>query len=406
MALVVQKYGGSSVADPKKVMKVAQRIINTKEKGNSVIVVLSAQGDTTDNLIKMAKEINPNPSDREMDMLISTGEQMSIAILAMAIDKLRHPVISLNASQIGIKTDNIHSKAKIEHIDGGRIREELDKGNIVIVAGFQGIDHNNDITTLGRGGSDTTAVALAAALKADVCEIYTDVEGVYTADPRLIPDAIKLNEISYDEMLEMASLGARVLHNRAVELAKKYSVPLVVRSSFNYEEGTLVRELEGMEKMVVLGVAHDTNAARIAVIGIKDKPGMAYKLFKILSDANIDVDVIIQSIGREEDKDISFTVSEDNLDRALELIKENLNLLGARDVKYRDDVAKISIIGAGMANNPGIATLMFEALAEEGININMISTSEIKITCLIDEKDVEKAVKSIHKKFKLDESNN
>ncbi|MGI6113570.1 MAG: aspartate kinase [Mahellales bacterium] len=404
MALIVQKYGGSSVADAKKVMNVAKRIVRERDKGNSVVAVVSAQGDTTDHLIKMAKEINPNPSKREMDMLLSTGEQISISILAMAIESLGYPVISLTGPQVGIKTSSMYSNARIRSIDSTRITKELDEKKIVIVAGFQGVDKYDNITTLGRGGSDTTAVALAAALKADFCEIYTDVDGVYTADPRLVPQASKLKYISYDEMLELASLGARVLHNRSVELAKKYGVLLVVKSSFNDNEGTYVKEVEKMEdKMVVTGVAHDTDVARIAVIGIQDKPGMAYKLFNLLAKENIDVDVIIQSIGREKDKDISFTVNKSNLEKALKLIKENLDYLEARDVKHKDDVAKISIVGAGMANNPGVAALMFEALAEADINIGMITTSEIKVSCLIDEAEVEKAVKAIHDKFKLDE---
>jgi aspartate kinase len=404
LALIVQKYGGSSVADAKKVMNVAKRIVRERDKGNSVVAVVSAQGDTTDHLIKMAKEINPNPSKREMDMLLSTGEQISISILAMAIESLGYPVISLTGPQVGIKTSSMYSNARIRSIDSTRITKELDEKKIVIVAGFQGVDKYDNITTLGRGGSDTTAVALAAALKADFCEIYTDVDGVYTADPRLVPQASKLKYISYDEMLELASLGARVLHNRSVELAKKYGVLLVVKSSFNDNEGTYVKEVEKMEdKMVVTGVAHDTDVARIAVIGIQDKPGMAYKLFNLLAKENIDVDVIIQSIGREKDKDISFTVNKSNLEKALKLIKENLDYLEARDVKHKDDVAKISIVGAGMANNPGVAALMFEALAEADINIGMITTSEIKVSCLIDEAEVEKAVKAIHDKFKLDE---
>ncbi len=403
MALIVQKYGGSSVADAKKVMNIAKRIVRERDKGNSVVAVVSAQGDTTDHLIKMAKEINPNPPKREMDVLLSTGEQISISLLAMAIESLGYPVISLTGPQVGIKTSSMYSNARIKAIDSTRITKELDEKKIVIVAGFQGVDKYDNITTLGRGGSDTTAVALAAALKADFCEIYTDVDGVYTADPRLVPEASKLKYISYDEMMELASLGARVLHNRSVELAKKYRVPLVVKSSFNDNEGTYVKEVEKMEdKVVVTGVVHDTDVARIAVIGIQDKPGMAYKLFNLLAKENIDVDVIIQSIGRERDKDISFTVNKSNLEKALKLIKENLDYLEARDVKHKDDVAKVSIVGAGMANNPGVAALMFEALAEADINIGMISTSEIKVSCLIDEAEVEKAVKAIHDKFKLD----
>ncbi|MDK2992713.1 MAG: aspartate kinase [Clostridiales bacterium] len=402
MSLIVQKYGGSSVANAERVMNVARRIKAAKEAGNDIVVVVSAQGDTTDHLMDMAMEINSNPSKRELDMLLSTGEQISIALLAMAIEALGLPVISLTGRQVGIKTSNLHTNARIEAIDGSRIRKELDGGKIVIVAGFQGMDDNDDITTLGRGGSDTTAVALAAALNADMCEIYTDVDGVYTADPRLVPEARKLADISYDEMLEMASLGAKVLHNRSVELAKNFNVPLVVKCSFNSNDGTYVREESIVEKMVIKGVAHDVDIARIAVIGVADKPGMAHKLFKALADQGINVDIILQSIGRGGTKDISFTVSKSNLKQAVDIIKGLLDELGATDVKYAEDIAKISVVGAGMANNPGIASLMFEALAEEGINIEMISTSEIKISCLIPKEDIERAVKAVHKKFQLD----
>lgn len=402
MALIIQKYGGSSVANAECVMRVAKRIKATKEAGNDVVIVLSAQGDTTDHLMDMALEINPNPSKRELDMLLSTGEQISIALLAMAIESLGLPVISLTGQQVGIKTSNLHTNARIEAIDGSRIRRELEQGKIVIVAGFQGMDDNDDITTLGRGGSDTTAVALAAALHADMCEIYTDVDGVYTADPRIVPEARKLADISYDEMLEMASLGAKVLHNRSVELAKNFNVPLVVKSSFNNNDGTYVREEAIVEKMVIKGVAHDTDIARIAVIGVPDKPGMAYKLFKALADNGINVDIILQSIGRGGTKDISFTVSKSNLKQAVDIINNILDEIGANSVEYTEDIAKISVVGAGMANNPGVAATMFEALAEEGINIQMISTSEIKISCLIPKEDIERAVKAVHKKFNLD----
>ncbi|HHW71321.1 MAG TPA: aspartate kinase [Clostridiales bacterium] len=401
MGLIVQKYGGSSIANAQKLMNVARRIVETYEEGNQMVVVVSAQGDTTDILIEKAREISKSPSSRELDMLLSTGEQMSIALLAMAIGELGYNAVSLTGAQVGIKTTSDYCNARIETIDSSRIRRELDDGNIVIVAGFQGIDCDNNITTLGRGGSDTTAVALAVVLDADRCEIFTDVDGIYTADPRIVKDARKLKEISYDEMLELASLGAKVLHNRSVELAKKYNVKLVVRSSLNNNSGTEVMGMSEMEKMVVRGVAHDYDIAQISVVGVPDEPGMAYRLFKKLADENINVDIIIQSTARDDTRDISFTVSKENRDKAVNIIEENLDNLNAKNVLYSDDVAKVSIVGAGMVENPGIACMMFEALAEENINIHMISTSEIKISCLIKPDDVERAITSIHKKFKL-----
>lgn len=403
MALIVQKYGGSSVANAERVMNVADRIVKTYRAGHQVVVVVSAQGDTTDHLIDMAVEINPNPSKREMDMLLATGEQISIALLAMAIDSLGYPSISLTGPQVGIKTSSIYSNARIEHICGARVRRELEQNKIVIVAGFQGLDEDENITTLGRGGSDTTAVALAAALDADYCEIYTDVDGVYTADPRVVPDARKMKEITFGEMLELASLGARVLHNRSVELACKYNVHLVVRSSLNNNDGTVVKEDNEMEKMLVRGVAHDTEIARVAVIAVRDIPGVAYQLFKMLADSSINVDIILQSIGRNGTKDISFTIAKAQLKDTIDLINQNLEVIGAKDVSFSNDVAKVSIVGAGMANHPGVAALMFEALAEAQININMISTSEIKISCLVAREDAEAAVQAVHKKFRLDE---
>ncbi|WP_039767283.1 aspartate kinase [Caldicellulosiruptor sp. F32] len=401
MGIVVQKYGGTSVADKERIFRAARRAVAEYEKGNKVVVVVSAQGDTTDELIEKAKEINENPSKREMDMLLSTGEQISIALMAMAIEKLGYPVISLTGWQAGIKTDSNYSNARIKEIDTERLQRELDKRNIVVVAGFQGINKYDDITTLGRGGSDTTAVALAAALKADKCEIYTDVDGVYTADPRIVPNASKLKEISYDEMLELATLGAKVLHNRSVELAKKYNIPLVVRSSFNDNEGTIVKEVSSVEKLLVSGVACDKDIARVAVIGVENVPGKAFQIFSLLAKENINVDIILQSIGREKTKDISFTVSKSNLKQTLDVLTKNLHVIGAKDITYADNVAKVSIVGAGMVNNPGVAATMFEALYDAGINIEMISTSEIKISVLIDEKDAEKAVRAIHDKFKL-----
>lgn len=403
MALIVQKYGGSSVANPERVFNVASRIIDAYKEGNSVVVAVSAQGDTTDELIEKAKEINENPSKRELDMLLSTGEQISIALLAMAIEKLGYHVISLTGVQAGIKTDSNYGNSRIKTIDTERIFNELDRKNIVIVAGFQGINKYEDITTLGRGGSDTTAVALAAALKADLCEIYTDVDGVFTADPRIVKNASKLDDISYDEMLELASLGANVLHNRSVELAKKYNVNMVVRSSLNKTEGTVIKEVGNVEKMLVRGVARDTDIARVAVMRIEDRPGMAFKLFSLLAKEKISVDVILQSIGREETKDISFTVKKSDLKKTLDIINANLGAIGAKEVKYSEKYAKISIVGAGMVNNPGVASMMFEALYDEDINIHMITTSEIKISVLVDIADADRAVNAVHDKFKLGE---
>ncbi|NLM13652.1 MAG: aspartate kinase [Epulopiscium sp.] len=399
--LIVQKFGGSSVANVERVFNVAKRIIETYKQGNDVVVVLSAQGDTTDELIAKAHEIDLHPSRREMDMLISTGEQISVALMAMAIQKLGYPAVSLNAFQVGMYTNRTHSNARLKKIHTERIEAELDRKNIVLVTGFQGINRFEDITTLGRSGSDTTAVALAAALKADKCEIYTDVDGVYTADPRVVKNARKLKEISYDEMLELASLGAKVLHNRSVEIAKKYNVELVVRSSLTNAEGTVVKEVCNMEKMLVSGVAGDKNVARISVIGVEDTPGKAFELFSLLAKHKISVDIILQSIGRDGTKDISFTVARDDLHDALKLINENKERLTAKDVVYSDKIAKVSIVGAGMATNPGVAAMMFEAMYNAGININMISTSEVKISVLIDEKYTEDAMNAIHEQFRL-----
>lgn len=401
MGLIVQKYGGSSVRDAERVMNVANRIVEAYDAGNDVVVAVSAQGDTTDDLIEKAKEINPNASKREMDMLLSTGEQISISLLAMAIEKIGRPVVSLTGWQVGVHTDSRYSNARIKHINSERIRSELDKKRIVIVAGFQGINKYEDITTLGRGGSDTSAVALAAILGADVCEIYTDVDGVYTADPRIVPNAYKLDDISYDEMLELASLGANVLHNRSVELAKKYHVKLAVKSSLNKVEGTYVKEVNQVEKMLVRGVTRDNDCARIALCGVEDTPGKAFQVFSMLSKKGISVDLIIQSIGNGVKKDISFTVTEEDLPAALEALEENRNLVNAEDVKWTKDVSKVSIVGAGMMNNAGVATTMFEALYNANINISMIATSEIKISVLVDQKEAERAVAAIHDKFML-----
>ncbi|WP_370782011.1 aspartate kinase [Eubacterium ventriosum] len=399
--LIVQKFGGSSVANAERVFNVAKRIIETYDKGNDVVVVLSAQGDTTDDLLAKAAEINENASKRELDMLLSTGEQQSVALMAMAIQKLGRNAISLNAAQVGIESTSTYSNAKIKRICTERIQNELDRKNIVIVTGFQGINKYDDVTTLGRGGSDTSAVALASVLHADLCEIYTDVDGVYTADPRIVKDAQKLNEISYDEMLELASLGAKVLHNRSVEMAKKYNINLVVRSSLTREEGTIVKEECKMEKMLISGVASDKDIARISVIGIKNEPGKAFEIFSLMARERISVDIILQSIGRNNTKDISFTVHKADLKQAIAVLEANKERLKVDEIVFTDDVAKLSIVGAGMATNTGVASLMFEALFDAGININMISTSEIKISVLIDEKDVEAATIAVHDKFRI-----
>ena len=399
MALIVQKYGGTSVKDAERVMNVARRITDAYKAGNNVVVAVSAQGDTTDDLIEKAKEINPNASKREMDMLLSTGEQISIALLAMAIEKLGCPVISLTGWQAGVRTDSKYGVARIKTIDTERLHMELDRRRIIIVAGFQGINKYDDITTLGRGGSDTSAVALAAALNADVCEIYTDVDGVYTTDPRICKNAYKLDEISYDEMLELASLGANVLHYRSVEMAKKYNVKMSVRSSLNNNEGTYVKEDSQVEKMLVRGVTRDNDCARIALCGVEDTPGKAFQVFEMISKAGISVDLILQSIGDGKSKDISFTVAEGDLDATMKLLEEKKDIIKAREIKSTSDVSKVSIVGAGMVNNAGVAAKMFEALSDAHINIKMIATSEIKISVLVAQKDAENAVVAVHDKF-------
>lgn len=399
MGLVVQKYGGTSVKNAERVMNVARRITDTYKAGNNVVVAVSAQGDTTDDLIEKGKEINPNASKREMDMLLATGEQISISLLAMAIEKLGYPVISLTGWQAGVRTDSKYGAARIKTIDTERIQMELDRRRIVIVAGFQGLNKYDDITTLGRGGSDTSAVALAAALNADVCEIYTDVDGVYTTDPRICGNAFKLEEISYDEMLELASLGANVLHNRSVEMAKKYNVKLSVRSSLNNNEGTYVKEVSQVEKMLVRGVTRDNDCARIALCGVENAPGKAFQIFEMIAKAGISVDLIIQSIGDGQSKDISFTVTEEELDATLALLEANKTIVNAREIKSSKDVSKVSIVGAGMVNNSGVAAKMFEALYDAHINIKMIATSEIKISVLVAQDEAERAVNAIHDKF-------
>ena len=401
LGLIVQKFGGSSVADAAKVINVAERVTETYKAGNQVIVVVSAQGDTTDDLITKANEINPDASKREMDVLLSSGEQISIALLAMAIEKIGCPVVSLTGWQAGFNTNAASGNARINNIDTERMQSELDRRNIIVVAGFQGLDKYDNITTLGRGGSDTSAVAIAAAMRADKCEIYTDVDGVYTADPRICKDAKKLDEITYDEMLELASLGANVLHNRSVEMAKKYNVKLEVKSSFERVPGTLVKEVVSVEKMLIRGVTRDNDVARIAVVGLENTPGIAFRVFSQLAQENINVDMILQSVGREGTKDIAFTVTRENEAKTLEVLEGLKDILNYKEVNHRDDLSKVSIVGAGMVNNPGVAAKMFEALFDNDINIHMISTSEIKVSVLIKLENAEKAVKVIHDKFNI-----
>ncbi len=399
MAVIVKKFGGSSVANAERVMNVARIITDEYKKGNSVVTVVSAQGDTTDDLIDKAKEINPQGSRREMDMLLSAGEQISIALLAMAIQKLGFPVVSLLGWQAGFVTDSNYSFARIKRVDTERITAELEKKNIVIVAGFQGLDKYDNVTTLGRGGSDTSAVAIAASIRADRCQIYTDVDGVYTADPRLVKDAQKMDEITYDEMLELATLGAQVLNNRSVEMAKKHSVVLEVLSSLENKPGTIVKEVAKMEKMLIKGVARDDKVICVSIIGLTDNPGIAFKVFNQLGKRNVNIDIILQSVGRNGTKDITFTVHEDQRAETMEAIEACREFLSFQEVKIDDQVSKVSIVGAGMETHPGVASKMFEALSDAGINIRMISTSEIKISVLIDKAQSERAVNAVHAKF-------
>lgn len=397
--LIVKKFGGSSVANKTRIFRVAERCIEDYRAGHDVVVVLSAMGDTTDDLIAMAHSIHANPKKRELDMLLTTGEQVSVSLMAMAMQSLDVPAVSLNAFQVQMHSTDRYGNARFKRIDTDRITHELDSRKIVIVTGFQGVNKYDDLTTLGRGGSDTTAVALAAALHADRCEIFTDVDGVYTADPRIVKNAMKLDEVTYDEMLELASLGAKVLHNRSVEMAKKYGVELVVRSSLNRSEGTVIKEKVKMEKMLITGVAADMNTARISVIGVDDQPGTAFRIFNTLAKNNMNVDIILQSVGRDGTKDISFTVSEDDLDEAIHILEDHKEALTIKEITSNRDVAKISVVGAGMMSNPGVAAKMFETLYNARININMIATSEIRITVLVDKKDVEKALNAVHDGF-------
>lgn len=403
MALVVQKYGGSSVADADKINNVARRIVATKEKGNEVVVVVSAMGKTTDELIQLARKINPKPQDRELDVLLSTGEIVSSTLMAMALHNMGYKAISLSGPQAGIETDSVYGKARITHIEPKRIVKELEKGNIVIVAGFQGLTKDKDVTTLGRGGSDTTAVALAAALKAQIAEIYTDVEGVFTADPRIVPEAHKLKEIGYEEMLELATLGAKVMHSRAVELGQVYNMPILVASSFNDKPGTIIHGGIPMEiRNKVRGIAHDLNVAKVTVVGVPDRPGIASAVFEALAKANISVDTIVQNASINKITDLTFTVARGDLDKAMSLIKPIAKSIGAKDCVSDSTLAKISIVGTGMQNTPGYASGMFRALSEQNINIQLITTSEIKITCIIAEDKAKEAVKALHKSFDLE----
>ncbi|MFC1985581.1 aspartate kinase [Chloroflexota bacterium] len=403
MALVVQKYGGTSVADARRIKNVARRIAATKDKGNRVVVVVSAMGDATDELVNLAYQVTERPSERELDVLLSTGEIVSSTLLAMALREMSYDAISLTGAQAGIQTDTSHSRARILKVESKRVVKELEKGKIVIVAGFQGITEEMDVTTLGRGGSDTTAVALAASLGAGMCQIYTDVEGVYTADPRLVPEAKRLSEIGYEEMLELASYGARVMHPRAVELGELFNVPILVASSFNDNPGTLIHGGASMEvRNKVRSIAHDLDVAKITVVGVPDRPGIAAALFEPLAKSNISVDTIVQNASIDNITDLTFTVARSQLDKAMKVAEPIAKAIGARECLSDAKLGKVSIIGTGMQNTPGYAARMFEALSEQGINIQLITTSEIRITCIIEEPKVKDAVRALHRAFKLD----
>lgn len=399
--LVVKKYGGTSVADRERILRCAESCARQYKEGNQVIVVLSAMGKMTDELIDRAHEISTAPSKRELDMLLAVGEQISVSLMAMALESMKIPCISLNGFQVPVYTTSSYGNARIKRIDTERIEHELEEKKIVIVTGFQGVNKYQDIVTLGRGGSDTTAVALAAALHADICEINTDVEGIFSADPRIVEKARKIDEITYDEMLDLASLGAGVLHNRSVEMAKKYGIRLIVRSSFSMEDGTVVKERVKMERTLISGVAVDKNTDRISVIGMKNEIGSEFKLFRLLSDNGINVDLIIQSLSSEFTKDVSFTIRDEDLETTLALLRENQDILGYGDLEYHTEMAKLSIVGAGMMSNPGVAARLFECLNNEGINIGMITTSEIRITVMVKEKEVVRAANAVHEMFHL-----
>ena len=402
MSIIVKKFGGTSVGDTTKIKNVAKRIVGSIEKGNQVVVAVSAMGGTTDKLVALAHEVSPSPLERELDMLLSTGEQVSIALLAMAVSDLGYEAISLTGNQVGILTDGFYSNARIVSINNQRILDELKVGKVVILAGFQGVTIDGEITTLGRGASDTTAVAIAASLNADRCEIYTDVDGIYTADPRIVKSARKLDRITHDEMLEMAGLGAKVLHSRSVELAKKFQVPLMVRSSFHEGDGTIiVKESEIMEQVVVSGVTSNKDQAKISLIGIEDKPGVAAEIFNIVAEQHINIDMIIQNVGRDGTTDLSFTVPEKDLSKAVKVIQDLSDQIKIATLETDSDISKVSVVGIGMVSHVGIASKMFSALAEQNINIQMISTSEIKISCVIDQTQTDKAVEVIHDSFDL-----
>lgn len=402
MAIIVHKYGGTSVADPERIKNVARRVAKAKQAGDDIVVVVSAMGDTTDDLIALAGKVSGDPSDRELDMLMSTGEQITAALLAMALHDIGLGAISFTGPQVGIITDSSHREAKILEISTKRIRDELARGNVVVVAGFQGVDAEDNITTLGRGGSDTTAVALAAALKADACKIYKDVDGVFTADPRIVPDARKLDRISHEEMLELASLGAQVLHSRAVEFAKKYGVKVEVLSSFNEKSGTvLTEEVSDMEDMVIRGVTVDRGEAKLTILHVPDRPGVAATIFGAMADANVNVDMIIQNVSAEGFTDVSFTVSRSDLKKAVAALQKVSAEIGAKGVTSDDDIAKVSVVGVGMKSHKGVASTMFSSLAKNKINIEMISTSEIKISCVVSTKDADRAARALHAAFGL-----
>lgn len=404
MSLIVQKYGGSSAADAEKIKNIARRAIATEEKGNKVVVVISAMGDTTDELIDLAHQITSQPDEREMDFLLSTGEIISSTLLAIAVKSFGHKAISLSGGQAGIQTDGIHSQARIRSIAPHRILKELDRGNIVTVAGFQGVTEDNDITTLGRGGSDTTAVALAVSLKADMCHIYTDVDGVFTADPRLVPEALKLKEIDYEEMMELATYGAKVMHPRAVEIGQIYNMPILVASSFNDSPGTVIHGGSQMEvRNKVRGIAHDLNVAKVTILAVPDRPGVATAIFEPLAEAKVSVDTIVQNASIDGTTDLTFTVARNDLKKAMKVVDSVAKSIGAKGCANNAKLGKVSIVGTGMQNTPGYAARMFRTLYDAGINIELITTSEIRITCIVDEAKVPQAVRALHKAFELDE---
>ena len=403
MAVLVQKYGGTSVGSPERIQHVAERIVRTRRGGAELVVVVSAMGDATDDLIGLARKVSDRSHPREMDMLLTAGERISMALVSMAVNDRGQEAVSFTGSQSGIVTDTSHTRAKILEVKADRIREELKRGRVVIVAGFQGVSKDREITTLGRGGSDTTAVALAAALKASECEIYTDVDGVYTADPRVVPGARKITRLSYDEMLELASLGAKVLHNRSVEIARRFDVPVHVRSSFNWNEGSRVVRGDSMEQVVIRGIAHDADVAKIALVGVPDRPGIASEIFQAVGGQGVNVRMIVQASGSDGRNDVTFTVGSHEVNTVLPVLEEVRKKIGARAFLYDPDVAMLSVVGEGLATSPGTAGLVFAALAAAGVNIDLISTSSITITCVVREADAERAVRSLHEALKLEQ---